>query len=98
MEFTILSDLSNWIAIHDWLVANTFPDSFDDRRKVKDEYSDATLMIYSAHNNPICAFEYHNLTPTSLSEIRFNTTDSDVVLITASATFDYQDYKIKKLN
>lgn len=94
LDFAVRSDLKNWLAIHDWLVSNTYPESFKDRRPPPSEYSDGTIVLYSAHGRPAITINFHNLVPTSLTEVRFNTTDNDTTIITASATFEYQNYTI----
>lgn len=95
VEFIVKSDLSNWLGIYNWLVANTYPTDFADMDKFPSEMSDANVIIYSAHNNPQINVNFKNLVPTSLSEVRFNTGDNDTTFITASATFDYQSYDIE---
>ncbi len=60
----------------------------------KQQYSDATLTILSSLNNPIARVEFTNMFPVSLSDIFFDTKQSADDIITADATFVYDQFKI----
>jgi len=60
-------------------------------------YSDATLTILSSAMNPIHNITFINAFPTSVSELEFTTTDSDVNYLTSTVTFAYQKYNIESL-
>ncbi len=61
--------------------------------KSKLHYSDATLTVLSALNNPIVRVEFTNMFPVSLSDIYFDTKRSAEDIITADATFVYDQFK-----
>jgi hypothetical protein len=61
--------------------------------KSKLHYSDATLTVLSALNNPIVRVEFTNMFPVSLSDIYFDTKQSADDIITADATFVYDQFK-----
>jgi hypothetical protein len=63
----------------------------------KQQYSDATLTILSALNNPIARVEFVNMFPVSLSDIYFDTKQSADDIITADATFVFDQFKIVPL-
>ena len=60
-------------------------------------YSDATLTILSSAMNPVHNITFLNAFPTSLSELEFTATDSDVNYLTSTVTFAYQKYTIESL-
>jgi len=60
-------------------------------------YSDVTLTVLSSAMNPIHNITYYNAFPTSISELQFTTTDSDVNYLTSTVTFSYQKFTIETL-
>ena len=59
-------------------------------------YSEATLSILSATNNPILRVQYHGLFPISLSDVQFDTTLSADTIITADANFGFEYFEFMK--
>jgi hypothetical protein len=59
----------------------------------KQQYSDATLTVLSALNNPILRVEFTNMFPVSLSDIYFDTKQSADDVISADATFVFDQFK-----
>jgi len=60
-------------------------------------YSDVTLTILSSAMNPIHNITYYNAFPTSISELEFMTTDSDVNYLTSTVSFSYQKFIVETL-
>lgn len=60
-------------------------------------YSDVTLTILSSAMNPIHNITYYNAFPTSLSELEFVTTDSDINYLTSTVSFSYQKFTVETL-
>lgn len=107
MEFILDEELWSWQVIHDWIRGYTFPCSFDEYRTLNREslltlhserpqYSDANLTILSALNNPKLKVKFHNMFPTSLSPIPFDTKRSADDVLTAKATFRYHLFDIQR--
>jgi len=98
MEFMVDEELLSWKNLYDWFTSMADPDGFE-KRDVSRElqsikyFSDATLTVLSALNNPILRIQYTNVFPLSISDIGFDTTRSADTIITAKATFRYQSYK-----
>lgn len=98
MEFVVDEELLSWKNLYDWFTSMADPDGFG-KRGVSRElqsikyFSDATLTVLSALNNPILRIQYTNVFPLSISDIGFDTTRSADTIITAKATFRYQSYK-----
>jgi hypothetical protein len=57
-------------------------------------YSEATLTVMSALNNPLYRINYHKIFPVSVSGIQFDTKESADTIITATATFAYEYFEI----
>ena len=59
---------------------------------VRPPYSDATLTVYTAKNNPQIRFQYFDCFPTSLSSLLFDNSKSADEQLIATATFRYSYY------
>ena len=94
ITFLVKEDLSNWIRAVEWLEGLTAPRHGSQFTNKKLEYSDATIFIYSSHNNVMLEVKFNNLVPTHLGAIRFDTTNDGVQEITADLTMEYQNYEI----
>lgn len=98
IEFILDQELQGWKNLYDWFISMADPDGFEKRDGSKElqtnkHFSDATLSILSGLNNPLIRIHYTNLFPLSISDIRFDTTQSADTIMTATATFRYQSYK-----
>ena len=107
IHFTIDESLNGWQQLHAWFRSIASPTSFDERNRLTalqnasktssslNSYSDATLTILSALNNPILRVKFYNVFPITLSDILFDTTQSADDIITADCvfTFDYFDFE-----
>jgi hypothetical protein len=98
VEFILDEELQGWKNLYDWMLSMADPDGFEKRDGSKElqnnkHFSDATLSVLSGLNNPLLRIHYSNLFPLSISDIRFDTTQSADTIMTATATFRYQSYK-----
>ena len=106
MTFLVNEDVQSWIDLHDWFRSFASPDGTNERNlksalqnqynnmsSEKQQYSDATLTILNNLNNPIVRVEFTNMFPVSLSDIIFDTKQSADDIITADATFVYDQFK-----
>lgn len=81
----------------DYQRKNTTNTGTVDRMTGAGVYSDATLTILSSHRNPIHSITFQDAFPTSLGELEFSATNSDVDYLTCTATFAYRKYAIETL-
>lgn len=95
VEFLVDEDLQNWISVFDWMTELGMPKEHN-YRGFKQRFSDATLIIYSSHNNPIVKFKFVEVFPNNLSGINFTEKDSETVMISATATFSVLYYEVIK--
>ena len=104
MSFTIDEAMQSWKDLHSWFRSIASPKGTDERNRLSvlqsnrttgpKVYSDATLTVLSALNNPLFRVRYYNCFPISLSDIEFDTKSSADDILTGSATFmfDYFDF------
>lgn len=102
VDFLVDEKLDTWRQLYSWFQSIASPESFEERNRLSSlqnklktrslrNYSDATLTLLSALNNPILRIQFINLFPISLSDIQFDTKMSaeDVVMGTATFVYDY---------
>ena len=105
ISFKVDEDFQNYLEIHNWLKALGKPEEFEQYKTISEIpsytgegiYSDISLIALSSAKMPNFDITFTDAFPTSLSDLNFNTTDSDVNYIEASATFKYTYYSIVKL-
>jgi hypothetical protein len=102
VTFKVDEELQNWFEIHNWLRELGFPNDFQEYASIANTAptsgngvtSDISLVILDAVKLPAWEVTFRNAFPTSLSDITFQTTDSTVNYITATATFRYILYDV----
>jgi hypothetical protein len=108
IRFLIDQGLENYMEIQHWLRGIGFPESLEEIYSFQEEgpvkqgpkseinlFSDGTLTILNGLNRPTFAVKFKDLFPTSLSDINFDSTNSDVEYLTADVTFKYSNYTIE---
>ena len=105
MTFTVDEPMKSWQDLHSWFRSIASPAGTDERNRLAalqsrrttgtKSYSDATLTVLSALNNPLFRVRYYNCFPISLSDIQFDTEMSADDIITSDAIFlfDYFDFE-----
>ena len=103
INFKVDEDLKNWTELQEWLIGLGSPASFRQyKNNVKKKggeaiTSDATLITLNSNMNANFEIKFIDLFPTSLTELMFDSTQSDVDYLAASCTFRYLRYEFKKL-
>jgi hypothetical protein len=103
-SFKVDEDLENWLEIYNWLIGDGKL-TFEGYKVLQDKpiysgeglKSDISIITLSGTKMPNMEIVLHDAFPVRLSSIKFTTTDSDVDYITASSTFKYTYYDIRKL-
>lgn len=104
ISFKVDEDLKNYMEIFDWIIKLGFPDNTSQYKAIKEqpigynEFSDASLMILDSAKNPNIVIKFYDLFPIGLSELNFDTTNSDVHTIECNATFAYRKFEFEQLN
>ena len=99
--------LTNWQELHSWFRAIASPKSFAERQRLTAQqnggttpplanYSDATLTVLSALNNPILRVNFVNCFPITLSDIIFDSSQSADDIISSDAVFMFDYFNFEK--
>lgn len=107
IRFLIDQGLENYMEIQKWLRGIGFPESLNqiyewqNTGPIKNNdntdinlYSDGTLSILNGINRPIFKVVLKDLFPYQLSDIQFDSTQTDVEYLTADVSFKYSIYNI----
>jgi len=105
ITFTVNEGMSDWQELYNWFLSMASPSGLQERARLSNiqsnritgskSFSDASLTILSALNNPLARIRFINTFPTSLSDIQFDTKSSADDIITASASFNYDYFTIE---
>ena len=104
LRFLVDENLTNYMAIHNWMLGLGYPDStkeFKDlttndsgQRDFQEQFSDGSLHILNSNYRDVAIVKFRDLFPTYLTSLEFEATDSDVQYFTADVTFKYTLYDI----
>lgn len=107
ITFKVDESLKNYLELYNWITAIGFPDNFDQHKAVDPKfvskgsgqgiYSDATLVILSSAMNPLHEVVFSDAYPTSLTDFTFDSRNTDVDYIEATATFKFKNMTFKAL-
>jgi hypothetical protein len=105
IRFLVDEKLQSWIDLYNWFRAIGDPKGSTTRNTLSSQqnaskfrnssYSDGTLTILSALNNPILRVKFYNLFPINLADIDFDTSLSADDTITGDATFQFDYFEIE---
>jgi hypothetical protein len=105
LEFLVDEDMKNYLAVHNWIVALGFPQTYqqyinftnqDDISTLNElatNYSDGTLQILGNSNIVSKTVQFIDLFPTSLESLTFQSTSTDVNYLVGRATFRFSYYE-----
>jgi len=108
ITFRVDEDMKNYLEIFNWLTALGFPKDFSQYRTLADKdkrlnplasgddgiMSDANLIIQNSAAVGNLRVDFVNLFPTSLSELQFDTRQTDVEYIECNATFSFERFDV----
>jgi len=105
IEFLINEDMSNYKAIHDWMVGLGFPELHTQYQNfintnttalstnpVMASNSDGILSIMNSSNNVIRTIHFIDLVPVNLATVTVRSSTDDTTYLAGVATFDYNYY------
>ena len=98
IQFLVDENMSNYRALYNWMIGAGFPsDNLQYSQFIASqttgystlskEFSDATLQILGSNNLPSRTVRFIDIIPISVSSMSFQSTNTDVVYITCSASF-----------
>lgn len=105
IEFKVDEDLQNYLEIHNWMNKLGTPERLDQYREISQQesytgdgvFSDITLIILSSAMNANYEVVFRDCYPSALTELVFDTSDTDVKYLTCSASFKYTLYNINQI-
>lgn len=110
LDFIVDEEMENYLILYNWLNGLGYPNSVSQYKELVEndpfnpnEYnamsgqSEGSLFVYNSSFNPIISVNFEGLFPVSLSTIQFDAKDQQSNYITASVTFKYTIYNIKKI-
>lgn len=97
LTFKVDENMTNYLEIYNWLLKIGYPENFDQYASVRNAgvttgqgiQSDGTLTILNSAMNPTVEVRFENMYPIRLTELRFNTQDTTVNYIEATANFKF---------
>lgn len=103
--FKVDENLTNYLAIHNWLYGLGKPKRFEEYRELAEEpqfigygiKSDISLIILTNIKNPNFAVTFVDAFPYYISELNFDTTQPDIQYLNCAAMFRYTYYTIQKI-
>ena len=105
LSFKIDEDMKDYFELYDWITAIGKPLSFDQYKNAfgttpnigSGPKVDGDLMILNSAMRPTIKISFSDIIPVSLSGFTFDSSQTDVAYLTASATFKYFDYTYERL-
>ena len=106
VTFRVDEDLTNYLEMYNWMRSIARVDNFEQSTAwvnegvaMSDErvYSDGTLTLMNSAMNPNIIVKFSDMYPSSLSEVPFVTTMSDVDYVEVTAVFKYTKFELEKL-
>ncbi len=104
ITFMVDEYMKNFIEVYNWMVALGFPESTDQFKKMKDNYtpftekSDIILTITTNKFNPHTRIHFVDCFPTDLNPIDFTNIDTTVTPLQSTVMFDYSYYYFVPIN
>lgn len=94
--FIVDEEMKNWLEIHNWLKNISTYDTVHDYLKEEQKTSSALLYVMSAAYKPLLSIYFHDIYPTFLTSVDFDSTSPDSEIIISTVTFSYTYYEIKQ--
>jgi hypothetical protein len=105
LTFKVNEDLSNYIAMFNWITGLGFPDEFEQYAELANKptysgealYSDGNIMILSSSMNPYVRIDIQDMFPVSLTDISLDTRDTAIEYIEATVSFRFKNYTFTRV-
>lgn len=96
LEFQVSEDMKNWYEVFRWMwyIGNPIekPPTLDLT------YVDATMLVYTSHNNPFVKVTFRDCVPISLGDVYFDETTGQTQEISCSLVLKYLRYEVEFLD
>jgi len=105
ITFKVDEDLNNYLEIHNWLKSLGKPEDYEQYAQIERKpiytgegiFSDIGVIILSSTKMANFEVTFVDAFPVALSSITFNSTDTNVNYLEATANFKYTNYNISKI-
>ena len=94
VNFIVDENLENYLQIYEWITQLGYPESYQQLADLKEERSDATLLILNSNYQTSGRIKFRDLFPVELSGIPFDATIQQQEYFTASVTFKYTMFDV----
>jgi len=104
LRFIVDEGMSNYVTVHNWIRKLGHPYSSGDIQELPGEdlddktYSDAVLFILDSNFKKKFKIVFKDIFPTSIGDLTFESTATDVQYFTVAASFKYTIYDIYDIN
>jgi hypothetical protein len=102
LTFIVDEQMNNYIEVFDWIKGLTFPENFDQFKKLSESdeglRSDISIVVKNSSKNPSIVIDYFDCFPIALSEVLLDTTQNDVIYPEVTVTFQYNYFSITHVN
>jgi hypothetical protein len=104
VTFKIDEDMYNYFEIYDWMAGIGTPESFDQYANLNSQPNgygvlvNADLIVLNGTMNPNVKITFSDVNPIALSGFKFDSTETDVNYITATAEFSYREYTYTRIS
>jgi hypothetical protein len=106
ISYKVDEDLKNYLELHNWVRSIGFPDNYRQHKQLSEKprtsgeglTSDISLVIMNNSRVPTFEVVYRDAFPVAVSSLMFDTTQTDVQFLEASATFQYVSFSIQSVN
>jgi hypothetical protein len=96
VDFIVMEDLSNWLEIYSWMNHLGAPrDKSKEHKGRPFTYSDATVTVYSSHNNPLIRVHFKDCVPVALGNIAFTEDIQETTTVQSFMTMQYWRYDVE---
>lgn len=104
VQFLIDSEMRNYRAIYNWIIALGFPQGYDqyvtyqqgdtlNYSELAKNYSDGSLQVLAGNNQTVATIQFVDMFPTTIESLLFQSTNTDVQYLVGNVTFRYGYYK-----
>lgn len=93
IDFIVDELLKNWKEIYAAMYNNAPADEYTTKKDL--EEFDATVIVYSSHNNKIATVRFFNCVLTGLGQIQFQTDTQETDVLRSNLTLQYSYYLVE---
>lgn len=98
ITFLVNEDMGNWLELSEWLRGLAPVADNTGQLKEEEKYSNGSLILNNSNHQPVIVIDFNRMFPTRLSSIEFDSTLDMPEALSATVSFAYTHYDIKKIS